>query len=139
MSGYLRVRNWERFQHYHDRRPIWIKVYVELVNPTSDYMKLSLNARGLLPCVWLLAAEWNNAIPNDSEFIANRLRTDPEACREALAELLKSRWILETKTPRRASNLVPQKEEVDKEKKEPTRRQKLKSLERTKQQLKLVS
>ena len=29
---HLRVRNWERYQHYKERNPPWIKLYVELLD-----------------------------------------------------------------------------------------------------------
>lgn len=102
--SYLRVRNWDKFQHYKNKEgaPSWIKVYTKLVLPRSDYLKLSLEARGLLTGLWLLAANYANAIPNDPEHIAKLLGSSPEACREALLELRKTRWILVTQTARRS-------------------------------------
>lgn len=119
MSGFLAVRNWRKFQHYKDRRPIWIKVHTELVTPGSQWLALSIEARGVLTGLWLLAAEYGNVIPNDPEFIAKLLRTSPKACREALAELRKGRWIQDRQTARRASKPASLEKEKEKEKETP--------------------
>lgn len=100
--SYLRVRNWERFQHYRDRRPPWVKFYVELLDD-SEIRALPLPTRFLLCQLLLLAARHDNAIANDFEAIANDLRMKPEDVREGLAKLLTMRWLQETRTPRRAS------------------------------------
>lgn len=44
--------NWERFQHYKDRIPLWIKVYTEL-NSDPDWVALTFSERGLLVTIWL--------------------------------------------------------------------------------------
>jgi ribosomal protein L12E/L44/L45/RPP1/RPP2 len=66
------VRNFERFQHYKDRSPPWIKLYNELLDDYSfallpDASKLHLVA------IWLLASRSNNRIPHDSGWIAKRI------------------------------------------------------------------
>jgi hypothetical protein len=71
------VRNFDRFQHYKDRSPVWIKLYNELLD---DY------AFGLLPdaskmhlvAIWLLASRSANRIPLDPLWVARRISaTDP--------------------------------------------------------------
>ena len=66
------VKNFERFQHYKDRSPPWIKLYNELLDDYSfgqlpDASKLHLVA------IWLLASRSNNRIPHDSVWIAKRI------------------------------------------------------------------
>jgi hypothetical protein len=46
------VPNWERFQHYRDREPTWIKLYLELRN-RDDWRSLTLAERGLLVSLWI--------------------------------------------------------------------------------------
>jgi hypothetical protein len=72
LTQYLRVRNWEKFQHYKDRRPPWIKLHVEL---TDDYAFSSLTdaQRFHLIAIWMLAARCDNKIPNDRNWIAVRI------------------------------------------------------------------
>jgi hypothetical protein len=45
------IPNWERFQHYTDRNPAWIKVYTEL-NSRDDFRALTWAERGLLLSIW---------------------------------------------------------------------------------------
>jgi hypothetical protein len=49
---YIWIRNWDRFQHYHDRNPPWIKNYVELLH-SAEYRGLSAATRGVLHGLWL--------------------------------------------------------------------------------------
>jgi hypothetical protein len=46
------VPNWRRFQHYKDRRPLWIKVYTEL-NSRDDWCDLTDAECGLLVRIWI--------------------------------------------------------------------------------------
>ena len=50
---YVIVPNWERFQHYRDRHPVWIKLYSQLLHDPK-FLALSLASRGLLMTIWLM-------------------------------------------------------------------------------------
>lgn len=52
-DGWIVVPNWERFQHYKDRTPPWIKLYLELLHK-PEFLDLTFAARGVLMTVWLL-------------------------------------------------------------------------------------
>ena len=72
MTQTFSVRNFERFQHYKDRSPPWIKLYNELLDDYGfgllpDASKLHLVA------IWLLASRSNNRIPHDPAWIAKRI------------------------------------------------------------------
>lgn len=69
---YLRVKNWSAHQHYKDRNPSWIKVYVDLLTDYA-FSKLSDIAKGQLVCIWLLASKTNGLIPNDPKWIASKI------------------------------------------------------------------
>jgi hypothetical protein len=69
---YVRVVNWETYQHYKDRNPPWIKLHNALledpaVAALSDAMKAHLFG------VWLLASRLDNRIPADAGFIGKRI------------------------------------------------------------------
>jgi hypothetical protein len=49
------VPNWQKFQHYRDRSPTWIKLYSELTHK-HDWQQLSFADRGLLVTAWLAYA-----------------------------------------------------------------------------------
>lgn len=52
-----RIRNWEKFQHYSTRRPLWIKFYVGDLIHDPAYMRLSHAQRGTLALAWAMASE----------------------------------------------------------------------------------
>ena len=58
---YFRVRNFEKFQHYKDRNPPWIKLYYDLLR---DYYfrKLKDSARFHYIAIGLLASRTTNKI-----------------------------------------------------------------------------
>lgn len=68
---YLRFRNWERFQHYKDRNPLWIKLYQSLLDD-YEFSQLDDASRLLAFYLMLLAARTNNKIPSDPEWIKSR-------------------------------------------------------------------
>lgn len=104
MSSYLRVTNWTRYQHYKDRKPPWVKFYVELNGHSNKLNELPVSTRYLFDRCLLLAAEYSNAIPNDPELIANLLRMPRREVREGIDQLVKGRWLSHSKTKRRASS-----------------------------------
>lgn len=61
---YLRIENWEKLQHYTERNPPWIKIYVELLDPIEkpEYAALSDLAKIHLVHVWLLASRTGGRI-----------------------------------------------------------------------------
>lgn len=64
---YLRVKNWERFQHQSEGRLPWIKFYTELLEPTRqpEYAELPDVSKCLLHHLWLMASVFKNRIPMD--------------------------------------------------------------------------
>ena len=51
MDGWIVVPNWNRFQHYTDRNPPWVKLYTEL-NRRDDWRALRYSDRGLVCSIW---------------------------------------------------------------------------------------
>jgi hypothetical protein len=100
---YLAVCKFDEYQHYKNRKPPWVKFYVKMLDPQHPLNELPVSTRYLFDRLLLLAAEYENAIPNDSELISNLLRMESGTCREGLDQLLKGRWIKEKGTKRSAS------------------------------------
>lgn len=100
--AYLSIRNWKRYQHYKERRPPWIKFYVDILDD-EELLELPAWTQLLWDRLLLLAAKKDNAIPKNSEWICSRTGIPLEACSEGIDQLLKGRWLLETRTKRRAS------------------------------------
>jgi hypothetical protein len=105
MTGFLAVTNWQRYQHYKDRSPTWIKLHVEMLH-NEKLKALPLSTRLLWIEMLLLAANFQNAVPNSPELIGNLAGIPPEECREGIQLLLKGRWLREKKTRRSASSIA---------------------------------
>lgn len=91
MGRYFKVRNYEKFQHYGDRTPPWIKLYNSLLED-YEFSCLQDASKLHLILIWLLASRTNNRIPFDTEYLKQALKTktNPD-----LDELLSSGFIEE--------------------------------------------
>jgi hypothetical protein len=98
---HLAIRNWDRFQHYKERRPPWVKFHVDWLD---DYELAELSpATRLLACQLLLvAAKQDNRIPNDPLWLAKRLTMTRLQVDKGLAELLAIRFVEPIRRKRRA-------------------------------------
>lgn len=90
---YLRVRGWPKFQHYRDRRPVWIKLYVEL-HAKWEWMSLPDHTKAHLSGLWLLVAQIGNRLPWDPQFLSQKIGATVPITHEEL-ELLVARTFLE--------------------------------------------
>lgn len=70
--SYVVVRNWERFQHYRDRTPPWIKTYLELMSDDA-YLGLTGHRRAVLHGLWMEYARARRRLPDDTATISRRL------------------------------------------------------------------
>jgi hypothetical protein len=77
---WILIPNWDKFQHYKQRDPPWIKLYRELLRK-REWRDLSWADRGLLTTVWLMYADQRgelrvpdviNATAVDEELILTR-------------------------------------------------------------------
>lgn len=73
MSGQIHIRNWDKFQHYGDKRtPPWIKNYTELLSDEA-YLTLTPNRRCLLHGLWLAYARSRRELSENTAIISSRL------------------------------------------------------------------
>lgn len=116
MTRFFRVRNWDKFQHYKNRNPPWIKLHTSLL---EDYEFASLQdaSKLLAICIWMLAARSDNKIPADPDWIRNKcnLKSKPD-----LAPLFDGgfiEWIQELPSPEQvaSSALATCKQNADSE------------------------
>ena len=66
--NYLRVKNWEQFQHYSKRNPPWIKLHNEILH-SRTWVGLDDENKALAVAIMLLASRFNNSIPCDPVYI----------------------------------------------------------------------
>lgn len=72
-SGYFRVVNIEKFQHYKERNPPWIKLHNTLLD-NYEFGCLHDASKVHLVLIWLLASRHGNRLPWDSKWIAARIQ-----------------------------------------------------------------
>lgn len=73
VTSYVVVKNWRKFQHYgDDRRPVWIKNYVALLDDPA-YLGLTDVQRALLHGLWLWYAMAKTCVPLDLKMINRKL------------------------------------------------------------------
>lgn len=70
--GYFSVKDFERHQHYKDRRPPWIKLYNDLLSD-YEFCKLPDASKMHLVAIWLLASRYENRVPDDIEWLAGQI------------------------------------------------------------------
>lgn len=87
----LRVKNWASFQHYRDRSPPWIKLHRGLLD-NMDYYKLSPMAAKVLPLLWLIASEFDGAVPS-ADVLSFRLRLPQDQTAELVQELWDAKFL----------------------------------------------
>lgn len=92
-----RIKNWDKYQHYKNRRPAWIKLYRDLLDDI-EWFSLSDGASKLLVMCWLIASEADGELPGVEE-LSFRVRMDKKKLSALLSSL--SHWIEED-----ASNLL---------------------------------
>jgi len=68
----FRVKNFEKFQHYKDRAPPWIKLYNELLDD-YEFGLLPDASKMHLVAIWLLASRSENKIPFDPAWVGKRI------------------------------------------------------------------
>lgn len=77
MAQFIRIKNWEHYQHYKDRNPPWIKLHQDLM--TDDCWVMANDAqKALIISIMMLAARMDNNIPNNPIYIKKVAHLDAE-------------------------------------------------------------
>ena len=108
MKGFA-VRNWQKFQHYRDRNPPWIKVYTELLD-NAEFLALPEASNGLLMACCLLAAKRGNRIPTETKALKVLLGVTGKLY---LAELVAGGWLEEVELHDAASKVASNPSSTD--------------------------
>jgi len=94
----LKPKNWEKFQHYRDRCPPWIKLHRDLLNDRA-YMNLPLASKAIAPLLWLLASESKDgSFDAASEELAFRLRIASKDIESGLKPLIDNGFFVDAST-----------------------------------------
>lgn len=68
----IEIVGWDRFQHYKDRWPPWIKAYTDLL-ANDDYLRLSGHRRAVLHGLWLAYAMSHGKVTDNTAILSRRL------------------------------------------------------------------
>jgi len=113
----MRIKNWDRFQHFKDRKPIWIKLYRDLLDDLNWHELDGKSAKALV-MIWLIASEEFGKLP-ETKTLAFRLRMSEKDTKEVVTKL--SQWLEQDDINTISDEYqddMPEKrrEEIDKEK-----------------------
>jgi len=85
----MRIKNWDRFQHFKDRKPIWIKLYRDLLDDLN-WHNLDPKLAKALVMIWLIASEERGQLP-EIKSLAFRLRMSEKDTKDVVTKL--SAWL----------------------------------------------
>lgn len=83
------IKNWNKFQHFKDRRPPWIKLYRDLLDDL-EWHQLDPLAAKVLVMLWLIASESDGNLP-EIKILAFRLRMSEKDVAQSVSKL--SHWL----------------------------------------------
>lgn len=86
----LRIKNWEKFQHFKNRRPPWIKLYRDLLDDI-EWHSLPGDAAKVLVSLWLHASETGNPTLPGLKQLSFRLRMTEKRITDSISML--SHWL----------------------------------------------
>ncbi len=89
MGKIMRIKHWNKFQHFKDRKPPWVKLYRDLLDDL-DWHELDAQASKVLVMLWLIASEDEGRIP-PTKTLAFRLRMTEKQTNDCLNKL--SHWL----------------------------------------------
>ena len=89
MGKTMRIKHWNKFQHFKDRKPPWVKLYRDLLDDL-DWHELDAQASKVLVMLWLIASEDEGRIP-PTKTLAFRLRMTEKQTNDCLNKL--SHWL----------------------------------------------
>jgi hypothetical protein len=87
----IKIKNWDKFQHFKDRRPPWVKLYRDILDD-KNWFDLSGDDAKLLVMFWLIASE-NGGELTSVEDLSFRLRKSEKEIKSALTRL--KTWLIQ--------------------------------------------
>ena len=87
----MKIKNWDKFQHFKDRRPPWVKLYRDILDD-KNWFDLSGDDAKLLVMFWLIASE-NGGEFTSVDDLSFRLRKTEDEIKNALKRL--KQWIIQ--------------------------------------------
>jgi len=87
----IKVKDWNKFQHFKDRKPPWIKLYRDLLDDLEWHELDPLAAKSLV-AIWLIASENDGELP-EMKKLAFRLRVTEKQAISIVSQL--DHWLIQ--------------------------------------------
>jgi hypothetical protein len=71
---FLAVKGFDRFQHYRDRNPPWIKLHGTILTDLA-FLEMPEAAQAQLVKLWVLASQLGHPLPNNPKLLAGKIGT----------------------------------------------------------------
>jgi len=84
--NYFKVKNYQKYQHYKERNPVWIKLYNAILTD-YEFTLLSDKAKYQLIAINLLASRYQNKVPYDAKWIAQQISASDKIDLDELEKL----------------------------------------------------
>jgi hypothetical protein len=113
-ENYLAISNWDKYQHYKDRNPPWIKLSTDTFQD-YNFGCLQDASKLLAICLWTLAARNKDGkIPNDLEWIKKQgnLSASIKPCH--LQELIGEGFLISTNSEKKVTSKSVEKKVASK-------------------------
>lgn len=91
MKNAPKIKSWERFQHFKDRKPPWIKLYRDLLDDLEWHELPGDDAKSLV-MLWLIASENDGYLLSIKE-LSFRLRVSEKSMKSTISRL--SHWLIQ--------------------------------------------
>ncbi len=72
IDRWIVIPGWDKFQHYHDRSPKWIKDYIEQLD-RDEYLELTFAERGILQDIRKLYSRRSLTLPGNTRELSRVL------------------------------------------------------------------
>lgn len=86
----MKIKDWNKFQHFKDRKPPWIKLYRDLLDDV-EWHELDPKAAKVMVMLWLIASEDFGELPSIKK-LAFRLRMSEKDVESHCSKL--SHWLI---------------------------------------------
>jgi hypothetical protein len=111
----LRVRNFEKFQHYRNRRPPWIKLHRSVLED-YHFRRLHDASKAHAMLLWVVASGCDNALHDDVEWLSALIGAITPIDIDALVSAgFLERYDADKRKPRASKMLAPRKQNADSE------------------------
>jgi hypothetical protein len=104
---YLAVKNWDKFQHYKQRNPPWIRLHRTLLRD-HKFNQLTENEQWMLVRMWLLASESDNHMAYDEKWVRRAINSSKKVPLEKFVSM----GFLEVVGERLASTVLAERKQL---------------------------